>query len=139
MLFFTHNIFTISIIAKIARLALKRVHQDLKAWHGVVDSTEYTQSTTASFLHTLMEKFTQAGEGGGARPPPFTIFIITYKVAVYAPAEWSLGLVSFLTFSLTKKKAWLYNAVPAAAALPTQRTQQRRQILHDLPSQVRIN
>ncbi len=26
-------------------------------------------------------------EGGGARPPPFTLFTITYKVAVYARAE----------------------------------------------------
>jgi hypothetical protein len=39
----------------------------------------------------MMEKLTQAREGGGARPPPFTIVTIvtiTYKVAVYAPAEW---------------------------------------------------
>ncbi len=28
-----------------------------------------------------------SGEGGGTRPPPFTLFTITYKVAVYAPAE----------------------------------------------------
>ncbi len=34
-----------------------------------------------------MGKLAQAGEGGGARPPPFTLFSITYKVAVYAPAE----------------------------------------------------
>jgi hypothetical protein len=26
---------------------------------------------------------------GGARSPPFPIFTITYKVAVYAPAEWA--------------------------------------------------
>jgi len=25
----------------------------------------------------------------GARPPPFTTFTITYKDAVYAPAEWA--------------------------------------------------
>jgi hypothetical protein len=31
----------------------------------------------------MMEKLAQAGEGGGARPPPFTILTITYKVAVY--------------------------------------------------------
>ncbi len=34
-------------------------------------------------------KTVQAGEGGGegARPPPFTISTVTYKVVVYAPAE----------------------------------------------------
>ncbi len=30
-----------------------------------------------------------AGEGGGARSPPFTTFTLTSKVAVYAPAEWA--------------------------------------------------
>jgi hypothetical protein len=30
-------------------------------------------------------------------------------------------------------KARLHHAVPATTAQPTQRTQQRRQILHDLP------
>jgi hypothetical protein len=35
----------------------------------------------------MMEKSTLAGEGGGASPPPFTLFTITYKVVVYAPAE----------------------------------------------------
>jgi hypothetical protein len=34
-----------------------------------------------------MEKSALAGEGGGARPPPFTLVTLTYKVAVYAPAE----------------------------------------------------
>ena len=43
-----------------------------------------------SDVHSLvMEKLANAGEGegGGARPPSFTIVTITYKVAVYAPAE----------------------------------------------------
>jgi hypothetical protein len=35
----------------------------------------------------MMEKSALAGEVGGARPPPFTLFSITYKLAVYAPAE----------------------------------------------------
>jgi hypothetical protein len=56
---------------------------------------DYTpQSThrvaTAAFWRTFQYdgKFAQAGEGiGGVRPPPFTIFTIMYKVAVYAPAE----------------------------------------------------
>ncbi len=30
----------------------------------------------------MMKKSALAGEGGGARPPPFTLFTITYKVAV---------------------------------------------------------
>jgi hypothetical protein len=37
----------------------------------------------------MMEKLALPGEGGGAHPPPFTNFTITYKVAVYAPAEWA--------------------------------------------------
>ncbi len=32
---------------------------------------------------------------GGARPPPFTTFTITSKVAVYAPAEWADTLTLF--------------------------------------------
>jgi hypothetical protein len=32
---------------------------------------------------------------GGARPPPFTAFTITSKVAVYAPAEWADKLILF--------------------------------------------
>jgi hypothetical protein len=35
----------------------------------------------------MMEKLSQAGEGRGACPPPFNLFTITYKVAVYGPAE----------------------------------------------------
>jgi hypothetical protein len=35
----------------------------------------------------MMEKSSLAGEGGGAGPLPFTIFTITYKGAVYTPAE----------------------------------------------------
>jgi hypothetical protein len=41
-----------------------------------------------SGVHSIvMEKLAQAGVGEGARPPLFTIFTITYKVAMYAPAE----------------------------------------------------
>ncbi len=37
----------------------------------------------------MMEKLAQPGQGWawGARPLPFTISTITYKVVVYAPAE----------------------------------------------------
>jgi hypothetical protein len=48
------------------------------------NTQEYTQNGEHSIM---MEKLAQSGEGGGARPPPFTLFTITYKVAVYAPAE----------------------------------------------------
>jgi hypothetical protein len=34
-----------------------------------------------------LEKSALAGEVGGARPPPFTLSTITYKVAVHPPAE----------------------------------------------------
>ncbi len=40
-------------------------------------------------------KFALAGEGGGARPPPFITFTINSKVAVYAPAEWADTLTLF--------------------------------------------
>jgi hypothetical protein len=35
----------------------------------------------------MMDKSALASEGGGAHPLPFTLVTITYKVAVYAPAE----------------------------------------------------
>ena len=45
-------------------------------------------STPLSGVHPIMmEKSALAGEGGGCKPTPFTIFTIKYKVAVYAPAE----------------------------------------------------
>ncbi len=34
----------------------------------------------------MIEKLAQAGEGGGARPPPFTLFTIMFEVAKYAEA-----------------------------------------------------
>jgi hypothetical protein len=48
---------------------------------------------TAAFWRTLIEKLAQAGEGGGCTP--FTVVTITYKVAVYAPAEWADTLTLF--------------------------------------------
>ncbi len=35
----------------------------------------------------MMGKSALAAEGGGKRPLPFTLFTITYKVAMYAQAE----------------------------------------------------
>ncbi len=48
-------------------------------------------------------KLAQPGEGGGrtARPPPFTLFVITYKVAVYAPTERADTLTLFYYFIST--------------------------------------
>ncbi len=55
---------------------------------------------TATFLRfsTMREKLAQPGEGGDARPPPFTISILTYKVVVYAAAERADTLLLFLLF-----------------------------------------
>jgi hypothetical protein len=48
----------------------------------------------------MMEKLAKAGEGegGGARPPPFTVSIITYKVVVYAPVERADTLLLYILF-----------------------------------------
>jgi hypothetical protein len=46
----------------------------------------------------MMEKLAQVGGGGGARPSPFTISTITYKVVVYAPAERVDTLPLFLLY-----------------------------------------
>jgi hypothetical protein len=47
-------------------------------------------------------KLAQAGEGGGARPPPFITFTITSNVAVYALAEWADTITLFHVSSLVK-------------------------------------
>jgi hypothetical protein len=57
----------------------------------------------ATFWRTfrlIMKKLALAGEGGGggARPSPFTISTITYKVEVYAPAERADPLPLFLIY-----------------------------------------
>jgi hypothetical protein len=60
-------------------------------------TTEYTEyQRLLSGEHSIMRvKLAQAGEGGGARPPPFITFTVTSKVAVYAPAEWADTLTLF--------------------------------------------
>ncbi len=62
-----------------------------------VETTEYTElQPLRSVVHSVMRvKLALAGEGGGARPPPFITFTITSKVAVYAPAEWADTLTLF--------------------------------------------
>ncbi len=37
----------------------------------------------------MLVKSAQPGEGGGARPPPFTLSTITGKAVVYALAKWA--------------------------------------------------
>jgi hypothetical protein len=43
-------------------------------------------------------KLAQSGKGGGARPPPFPISTITYKVVLYAPAARADTLPLFLLY-----------------------------------------
>ncbi len=49
--------------------------------------TEYTQSGNGHLHSIMMEKLAQPGEVRGPSLPPFTIFTITDKAAVYPPAE----------------------------------------------------
>ncbi len=53
--------------------------------------TEYTQNGNGRFLANILSRWKNFPRlvrgGGGSRPYPFTIFTITYKVAVSAPAE----------------------------------------------------
>jgi hypothetical protein len=53
---------------------LHRVHTE---WQRPIYSVHSIMSKNQSWLPGV----------GGVRPPPFTIFTITYKVAVYDPAE----------------------------------------------------
>jgi hypothetical protein len=62
-------------------------------------NTQSTQNGNGHFWHTFHHEVSaQAGEGGGARPPPFTISTITYEVVVYAPAERVDALPLFLLY-----------------------------------------
>jgi hypothetical protein len=45
----------------------------------------------------MMEKSALTGEGGGAPPPPFPLFTLIYKVAVYAPAQRAIHLYPICT------------------------------------------
>jgi hypothetical protein len=68
-------------------------------WVGwsIEKTTEYTElQPLLTGVHSVMRvKLVLAGEGGGARPPPFFTFTITSKVVVYAPAEWADTLTLF--------------------------------------------
>jgi hypothetical protein len=72
----------------------------------------------------MMEKLAQAGESGGwgtARPPSFTTVTITYKVAVYAPAEWADTLTLFHLYHMYsvsgKARASRYKHRPSTSLL----------------------
>jgi hypothetical protein len=73
----------------------QRVMTRRQSWLTLRVHTEW--KPPLSGVHSIMmEKLVQAGEdGGGARPPPFTIVTIAYKVTVYAPAEWADTLTLF--------------------------------------------
>jgi hypothetical protein len=71
--------------------------------NAIGQTTEYTIHTEwqqpISGVHSIMGvKSVQPGEGGGARPPPFTLSTITSKVVVYAPAERAGTLPLFLLY-----------------------------------------
>jgi hypothetical protein len=56
-------------------------HRVQTEWHWPLSGVHY--------IVIMMEKSAQAGEGGGVRAYPFTMSTITYKIVVYAPAEWA--------------------------------------------------
>ena len=55
-------------------------------------TTEYTQLPISGVHPIMMEKSVLAGEGGGASPPPFSLFF-----AVYVPAERANTLFYFIS------------------------------------------
>jgi hypothetical protein len=58
-------------------------------------------------------KLALAGKGGGARPPPFTTFTLTSKVAVNAAAEWADTLTLFHLYQ------YMYSVISAGHKLVT--------------------
>jgi hypothetical protein len=70
--------------------------------------TEYTElQPLLSGLHSVMRvKFAWLVRVGGARPPPFITFIITSKVAVYAPAEFISKKICTLWGEVSKTAAF---------------------------------
>jgi hypothetical protein len=58
-------------------------------------------------VHSIvMVKSAQLGEGGGARPSPFTLSTIMSKVVVYGPGERADTLLLFLLYP------YMYSVVP---------------------------
>jgi hypothetical protein len=66
-------------------------------------ATEYTQSDNCRFLAYITSRWKNQPwvvRVGGERPPPFTLFTITYKVAMFAPAERAYTLPRFHLYPL---------------------------------------
>ncbi len=87
----------------------------------MVSITEYTHTEwqrPLSGVHSiLIEKL--AGEGGGCTPTPLTLFTITYKVALYAPAQRTdtltlLHLYSYVLCGL-ESRSNIYSPTPITA------------------------
>ncbi len=76
-----------------------------------------------SCVHSIMiyRKLAQAGEGGGARPPPSTVFTITYKVALHlhAPAQRTDTLTLFHLYPYVlcglQSRSNIYSPTPITA------------------------
>ncbi len=76
--------------ARITAYMIEAQEEDRIVRIGVRDHRVHTEwQWPFSNVHSIMmEKSAQPGAGGGdVRPSPFTIYITTYKVVVYAPAE----------------------------------------------------
>ncbi len=70
-------------------------HEGPPGWLGESDPAEWDLCFDHR-VHTEWQlPISAAGEGGGARPPLFTLVTITYKVVVYAPAERAYTLLIF--------------------------------------------
>ncbi len=69
---------------------------------------------TATFWRTFHHEGKIGEGGGGARPPSFTLFAITYKVAVYvyAPGERADTLTLPYFISTPICTLWYYNNKP---------------------------
>jgi hypothetical protein len=64
--------------------------QNSSFWKSIVTTTEYPKSGNGHFLAYIPSCWKNQPSlvrVGGASPPPFTIYTIKYKVAMYAPAE----------------------------------------------------
>jgi hypothetical protein len=77
----------------------------------VVWPTEYRYKQSGHCRNTgvhsiMMDKSALSSEGGVARPLPFTLVTITYKVAMYAPAERADTLTLFHLYNYMYSVVW---------------------------------
>ncbi len=63
---------------------------------------------------------------GGARPPPFTLFTITYKIAVYAPAEWACTYSLHSPYFISINICTLWRRVMSSYSVTAVHTQETR-------------